>query len=206
MLGTVFAVLKHDMIRGVSMAFVDSLTVMLLGLGLSAIVLALYFLGKGSNKKWTNDLIVPAFTLGFFNFISGFLMSFAWPLPGAYNMLFGDPLLMLGLIMMAGAYMLHKNININFLSIFGFFLGIYIAVGALGMVNFGLESGVYFLTAFPLYVFAALSGVFSPLIYAKARGAGRYGYYFMFVLLIITALFALLIGYSGLYEHLQSPP
>ena len=203
---SVFTVPKHDKIDGVAMAYIDPLTVMLLGLGLSTIVLALYFLGKGSNKKWTNDLLVPAFVLGFFDFISGFLMSFAWPLPGAYNMLFGDPLLMLGLIMMAGAYMLYKDMNINFLSIFGFFLGIYIAVGAIGMVSFRLESGVYLLTAFPLYVFAALSGVFSPLIYAKAKGAGRYGYYFMFVLLIITALLALFIGYSGLYEHLQSPP
>ncbi|MGC8478475.1 MAG: DUF981 family protein [Candidatus Micrarchaeia archaeon] len=188
------------------MAFVDPLTVMLLSLGLSSIFLALYLLAKGMNKKWISSLVPPIFVLGFFNFISGFMMSFMWPLPGAYNMLFGDPLLMLGLIMMAGAYMHTKNISINSLSIFGFFLGIYLAVEALGMAAFNLESGQYFLPAFSLYLFAALSGIFSPLVYANAKGSGRYAYYFLFALLIITAFLALFIGYAGIYSHLGSPP
>jgi putative membrane protein len=188
------------------MVYVDALAVMLLSLGLSSLLIALYFLGRGLNKKWVSELTVPAFALGFFNFASGFLMSVTWPLPGAYNMLFGDPLLMLGIVMMAGAYMAWKNINLNILSIFGFFIGIYIAVGALAMVNFGLESGVHFLPSFGLYVFAALSGIFSPLMYAKAKGAGKYGYLLLFVLLLITAFLAFLIGYTGLYGHLQSPP
>ena len=188
------------------MVFVDALTVMLLSLGLSTLLIALYFLGRGLNKKWVSDLTVPVFALGFFNFVGGFLMSMTWPLPGAYNMLFGDPLLMLGIIMMAGAYMVSRNISLKILSIFGFFLGLYIAVGAAGMMAFNLESGAHLLTAFPLFVFAALSGIFSPLIYLGNKGSGKYAYYFLFALLIITAFFAFLIGYLGLYEHLQAPP
>ncbi|MEM3227351.1 MAG: DUF981 family protein [Candidatus Micrarchaeaceae archaeon] len=188
------------------MVYVDPLTVMLLSLGLSSLFLALYLLGKGMSKKWINSLVAPIFTLGFFNFVSGFLMSFLWPLPGAYNMLFGDPLLFLGLIMMVGTYMHSKNISINSLSIIGFFLGIYLAVEAAGMSTFNLESGVHFLPAFGLYVFAALAGIFSPLVYANPKGSGRYGYYFLFALLIITAFLAFLIGYTGIYAHLGSPP
>ncbi len=188
------------------MVYVDSLTVMLLSLGLSSLFLALYLLGKGMNKKWISSIVPPIFALGFFDFISGFLMSFMWPLPGAYNMLFGDPILVLGLIMMVGAYMHIKNISINSLSIFGFFLGIYLAVEAAGMVAFNLESGQYFLPAFSLYIFAALSGIFSPLVYANAKGSGRYAYYFLFVLLLITAFLAFFIGYAGIFSHLGSPP
>ena len=51
-------------------------------------------------------------------------MSFKWPLHPVYNMLFGDPLLFLGLLMVMGGYMLYKNMNLKVLSIFGFFLGI----------------------------------------------------------------------------------
>jgi len=188
------------------MAFVDPLTVMLLSLGLSALFVALYLLGKGMNKKWVSSLVVPIFVLGLFNFVSGFMMSFMWPLPGAYNMLFGDPLLFFGLIMMAGAYMHSRNISVNSLSLFGLFLGIYLAVEAAGMYAFNLESGQYFLPAFSLYVFAALSGIFSPLVFANTKGSGRYAYYFLFILLLITALLALFIGYAGIYGHLQSPP
>ncbi|MEM3820165.1 MAG: DUF981 family protein [Candidatus Micrarchaeaceae archaeon] len=196
------------------MVFVDSLTVMLLSLGLSSLVLALYFLGKAANKKWLAELVVPGFALGFFDFISGFVMSFQWPLPGAYNMLFGDPLLMLGLIMMAGAYMLHKNMNPRVLSLFGFFLGIYMAVELAGMIAFKLEGPVsfalsssnHFVTAFGLYLFATLSALFSPIVFMDAKGDGRYAYYLLFILLIIVAFMAFFIGYGGIYEHLGSPP
>ncbi|MEM0086931.1 MAG: DUF981 family protein [Candidatus Micrarchaeaceae archaeon] len=196
------------------MVYVDSLAVMLLSLGLSSLVIALYFIGKAANKKWLGELVVPAFALGLFDFLSGFVMSFQWPLPGSYNMLFGDPILMLGLIMMAGAYMLHKNTNPRILSIFGFFLGIYIAVELAGIIAFNLEGPVsfafspsnHFVTAFGLYLFAALSALFSPIAFADPKGSGKYAYYLLAILLIITALIALFIGYGGIFDHLGSPP
>jgi len=196
------------------MVFVDSLTVMLLGLGLSSLLIALYFLGKPTNRKWLGELVVPAFIIGLFDFMSGFIMSFEWPLPGAYNMLFGDPMLMLGIIMMAGAYMLYKNMNPRILSLFGFFLGIYLAVETAGMIAFQLEGPIsfsltatnHFVTAFGLYLFASLSALLSPIVFMNAKGNGRYAYYLMFVLLILTAFMAFFIGYGGIYEHLASPP
>ena len=188
------------------MTFVDPLSVMLLAAGASTLLLAIYAFMAARNKKGLNTLAVPAFVFGLFNFVSGFYMSFAWPMPGAFNMLFGDAQLFLGLLMIMGGYMLYKNIDLKVLTIFGFFFGIYLAVQAAGMASFGLETGSHFLPAFGLYVFAALSALFSPLAYVKGKSSMRYAYYFLFALLIITTLLLLFLGYTSIYEHLGSPP
>ncbi len=188
------------------MAFVDSLTVMLLLTGFSALTLALYVFLAARGKKDFNVLIAPAFIFGIFDAVSGFVMSFTWPLPGAYNMLFGDPLLALGLLMIAGAYMLYKRMDVRILSIFAVFLGVYIAIGAASMSTFNLESGSHFLSSFGFYVVSASAALFSPLVYANVKRKGKYAYYFLFALLILSAFAAFFIGYTGLYSHLQSPP
>ena len=184
--------------------FIDPLTVMLLSLGMSALLLALYYFKVGSGKKDISSLVVPAFILGLFNAVSGFLMSFTWPLPGSYNMLFGDPLLVLGLLMIAGSYMISKGMDVKVLSLLGFLLGIYLIVGMIGITQFNLESGNDWLTATGLYGFSMLAAIFSPILYLKPKGSGKYAYYFEVFLLVVVMLFALLIGYMGLDEHLGS--
>ncbi|OJI06984.1 MAG: hypothetical protein BK997_03945 [Candidatus Micrarchaeum sp. ARMAN-1] len=187
--------------------FVDSLAIMLLALGSSASLLAMYFLYAVRQKKTINNLAIPIIGFGLFDFASGFLMSFTWPLPPAYNMLFGDPLLFLGLLMVMGGYMLYKNMNLKVLSIFGFFLGIYIFVEAVAILNFKLETGVDLLSSMGLYVFSGLSAILSPLVYLDPKSNnGKYAYYLLAVLLIIAAFAALFIGYAGIYGHLFSPP
>ena len=182
--------------------FIDPLTVMLLSLGMSALLLALYYFRVGSGKKDISSLVVPAFILGLFNAVSGFLMSFTWPLPGSYNMLFGDPLLVLGLLMIAGSYMISKGMDVKALSLLGFLLGIYLLVGMIGITRFNMETGNDWLTATGLYAFSMLAAIFSPILYLKPKGSNRYAYYFEVFLLVVVMLLALLIGYMGFYEHL----
>ncbi len=188
------------------MAFVDSLAVMLLITGFSAIILALFVYFSVRGKRDMSMLVIPGFIFGLFDLVSGFIMSFTWPLPGAYNMLFGDPILALGLLLVAGSYMIYKKMDVRVLSIFAFFLGIYIAMSAAGMANFNLESGSHFLASFGFYVAASLSALFSPVVYLNAKGSGKYAYYLLFILLIITAFAALFLGYTSIYQHLQAPP
>ncbi len=188
------------------MAFIDSLAVMLLLTGLSALVLAFYVFLSLKGKKDLSVLVVPTFIFGIFDAVSGFVMSFTWPLPGAYNMLFGDPLLVLGLILIAGAFMIYKKMDVRILSIFAVFLGIYIAISAAAMYNFHLERGIDLISALGFYIAAALSAIFSPLVYINAKSSGKYAYWFLFALLIVTAFAALFIGYNAIYSHLQLPP
>ena len=184
------------------MAFVDPLTIMLVAVASSASLIAIYLIGQALGKRNAEELAIPGFFIGIFDFLSGFFMSFSWPLPDAYKMLFGDPMLFLGIIMMAGSYMLYKKINPRYLSLFGFFLGIYLLVETYGIAALNLEKGNYFLPAFSFFLFSALAALFSPLVYTK----NKYAYYFLAALLIIAAFLALFIGSAGIYGHLASPP
>ena len=190
------------------MAFVDPLTIMLVAVAASAGLIALYFYRLAKGRRDFEDLAIAGFFTGLFDFISGFLISFTWPFPGnlsAYNMLFGDPMLFLGIIMLAGSVMLYKKINPKVVSIPAFILGLYLLVETYAIAALGLEKGVYFAPAFSFYLFSTLSAIFSPIAYLDAK-KHAYAYYFVVAMLIITALLALFIGCSGIYEHLASPP
>ncbi|WP_393972175.1 DUF981 family protein [Oxyplasma meridianum] len=64
--------------EGVKMTFVDPLAIMLIGLAIGTAIgsFYFYFAAKG-NKEQIQILIYPAIGIGFFDFISGFYMSFA---------------------------------------------------------------------------------------------------------------------------------
>ncbi len=186
------------------MAFVDSLAVMLLAVAMSATFIAYYLLGIVKGKKM-DSLAGPIFMLGIFDFLSGFYMSFFWPLPGAYNMLFGDPMLMLGIIMIAGGFSIYKNIDVRPISLIGFLLGIYLFAESYGMVAYHLETGADLVSALGFYLFAGLSGFFSPLIYLKQKDNKKV-YYFLAALLVLVVLAAMFIGIAAIIGHLSSPP
>ena len=192
--------------RVIYMVFVDSLAVMLLGVGVSSVLIAMYMIMVAMGKKQLSQIAVPAMVLGIFDAVSGFYISFAWPLPAAYNMLFGDPMLFLGLFMVMGGYMLYKNIDIKLLSIPGALFGIYMLVEMVAIFTLHLESGQDLLPSLGLYGFAGLSALLSPLVYSGVKGNGKYAYYLLALLLILTAFIALIIGYGAIYSHLASPP
>jgi len=191
------------------MVFIDPLCIMLVAVAASTGLIAIYLVKAARGSKNIADLAIPGITIGMFDFISGFFMSFAWPFPGAvsaYNMLFGDPMLFLGLIMVAGSYMLYKHINLNILSFFGFLLGIYLFIESYAIVALKLETGQNLLPAFGFYFLSALAAFLSPLIYLNPKKGGKSAYYFIAVLLVLVAFLAMFIGGIGIYGHLVSPP
>lgn len=65
-----------------SAEFIDSLAVMLLALGMTTAIGGMYFLFSAlGNEKRIEGLLMPAVGVGLFDFMSGFVMSFTWPLP-----------------------------------------------------------------------------------------------------------------------------
>ena len=63
--------------RVIYMVFVDSLAVMLLGVGVSSVLIAMYMIMVAMGKKQLSQIAVPAMVLGIFDAVSGFYMSFA---------------------------------------------------------------------------------------------------------------------------------
>lgn len=183
--------------------FIDSLAVMLIGLAMGLVIGAFYFFFKArGNEKQLESLIVPGFAVGFFNFVSGFIMSFTWPLPSGYNMLFGDPLLVFGLLMMASAYMLYRKMDLGLIPLLYSLLGIYVLVGAYAIVQYTLESGDNLITAMGLYISSGIGAVIAPIAYLKTTTAARSLYYVEWIILGVAAVFALVIGYIALDEHI----
>jgi putative membrane protein len=196
------------------MPFVDPLAVMLIGLAFGTAIGAFYFLfsARGMSEQ-VKALVYPAIGVGLFDFMSGFYMSMFWPFPSyvaSYNMLFGDPLVLFGLLLIIVAVLAYKdpkNNNLGIAPILIMMLGIYVLVGAYSIVQLKLESGQNLITAMGLYVFDGIGAVLAPLAYIKPNKAGGKSlYYLEFVILGIGTIFALVIGYMALNGHLAHPP
>ncbi len=185
-----------------SAEFIDPLAVMLLALGMTTAIGGMYFLFSAlGNEKKIEGLLMPAVGVGLFDFISGFLMSFTWPLPSSYNMLFGDPLLMAGILLTVSAFAYYKHYDISSVSILLFFLGIYVIIESVGIVHYHLESGDNLLAAMGLYIVDGIAAILSPIMYIDPK-KGKIPYMIEAAILIIGTLIALFIGYTAIYGHL----
>lgn len=184
--------------------FIDSLAIMLIGVGSGTFLGALYFLYSAMGKfEWIKEqLVIPAIGIGIFDFLSGYEISFTWPLPSSYNMLFGDPLLFFGILLVVGAVLTYKKMNPSSLSFLSVILGIYVIIGAYGIITYKLESGNDLIGAMGLYLADGIAALLAPILIIKPTGVGKALYYVEFVLLILGTLAALYMGYSALSEHL----
>lgn len=191
--------------------YVDPLAVMLIGLAMGTFLGAFYFYFKArGNEEQIKSLVIPGLAIGGFNFISGFYMSFAWPLNASYaysyNMLFGDPLLLFGLLTMVAMIMIYKNVHMGLVPLLFTLFGIYVLVEAYSIVQLKLESGNDMITAMGLYIFDGIGAILTPIAYLKPVGSKKYAYYTEWILLGLGTIFALVIGYLAINGHLASPP
>ena len=195
---------------GDKMTFVDPLAVMLIGLAMGTFLGAFYYYFKATgNEEQIRSLVVPALAIGFFDFISGFYMSFAWPMTSfgtPYNMLFGDPLLLFGLLLMVSAVMVYKNMHLGMVPMLFLLMGIYVLVGAYSIVELKLETGQDLITALGLYLFDGIGALLAPIAYIRPEGSRKSIYYVEWIILGIGTIFALVIGYMALNGHLAAPP
>lgn len=191
--------------------YVDPLAVMLIGLAMGTFLGAFYFYFKAKgNEEQIKSLVIPGLAIGGFNFISGFYMSFTWPMNASYaysyNMLFGDPLLLFGLLTMVAMIMIYKNVHMGLVPLLFTLFGIYVLVEAYSIVQLKLESGNDMISAMGLYIFDGIAAILTPIAYLKPVGSKKYAYYTEWILLGLGTIFALVIGYLAINGHLASPP
>lgn len=184
---------------------------MLIGLAMGTLLAAFYFFFSArGDKEQIKSLIVPAFIVGLFDTISGFYMSFAWPMTTygvAFNMLFGDPLLLFGLILIMSAVLIQKDMHLGLLPLLALILGVYVLVEAYSMVQLNLETGSHLVGALGLYLFDGVGAVLTPILYIKPTSAtGKMLYYIEWIILGIGTIFGLYLGYTAINGHLASPP
>lgn len=149
---------------------------------------------KQDNRSWS-----PVFAIvGFVAVITGFVMSFTWPLPYPYNIAFGELSVLFGFLYLAAAVSLVKSWNLMPICIYAFFAGLTAVVVGVRFIDLGLsQTPVFSGTGFML---TGLTGILMPLLLLyKDKKIIR----FLGALLPLSAAFIWAwIGYFAYWFHL----
>lgn len=147
-------------------------------------------------RRWA-----PVFILsGLIASITGFHMTFTWPLPSSFNMAFGELSIMFGLIFLAGGLAMAKNWDLMPVTIYAFFAGaaavvIGIRIIALGMTQNPILSGIGFITTGSGGIFAFLAWHYRHSKFLRTSGA---------FVMAVSALIWAFTGYMAYWKHMAS--
>ncbi len=182
------------------MAVINGLALSLFSITFVGLLL-LYFLAKmcmsmRSKQKNVQELLngvaLPLGILGSFITVSGLWGMLAWPLTGSYNILFYDPYVALGLLLIAFAIGVRYKIRLEYLGFWSLLAGIMTLAYGVNGYNLGMSSSPIVLLS--LYSFFGMAAVLAwPVTYLidRLQGRSRLGMGWS----VVLALFALaLIG------------
>ena len=101
--------------------FIDWLTLLLVNM-MVALVLHALFMFRWIEKD--PKMVIPGFLMtGAIALIAGFRMVFTWPLPGPYNIIYGELSVLLGAFLFMAGLALHFGWNLLTIGIYALFAG-----------------------------------------------------------------------------------
>jgi putative membrane protein len=118
--------------------FIDWLTLMLINMAAALTLFALYmaFYFEKNPKK-----MVPGFLLaGAIALITGFRMVFTWPLPGAYNIMYGEQTVLLGAFFFMAGLAINFGWELVSIGVYSAFAGAATILLGVRILNLGLTS------------------------------------------------------------------
>ena len=179
--------------------FVDYLTVMMVAVVAGAVVTIVYglmFLDAplADQRPWGWAFGIVGLLLG----VTGLHLVLTWPLPGAYNIVMGEPALYFGLVLLGTAFAIRAGESLMPLAVLAIFGGIANIFLSIAMLVHGLSRNP------PLWALAyaaiGLAAVLSPLVVHRVRTL-RWVPLVAGGLLAIGALIFALGGYGAYLEH-----
>ncbi|HEX2951562.1 MAG TPA: DUF981 domain-containing protein [Armatimonadota bacterium] len=181
--------------------YIDFLTLLLINMAAGFALLAGFVWGYRADvlpaKHW-----VPAFTvIGAIAFIFGTVLTITWPLPGSFNIAFGEMSVLLGVTFLGAALAIGKEWSLLPLAGYAVFAGmaamlIGIRILSLKMTQSPLLAGLGFLLSGSAGVLAL-----PTLLWFSRNRLFRYA---AVLVLAGTALIWALTGYLAYWDHLQS--
>ena len=118
--------------------FIDFLTLMLVNMAAALVIHAL-FMGKWIDKD--PKKAIPGFLLtGAIALITGFRMVFTWPLPGAYNIMYGEMTVLFGGFLFMAGLAVAFGWNLLTIGIYAFFAGAVAVLLGVRILNLNLTS------------------------------------------------------------------
>lgn len=179
--------------------FIDYLTIIMINLVAGTALLA-HYLYKGYEQEDQRPYAAGFGVVGLLGVVLGLVLTFTWPLPGSYNIAYGEATTLFGAVFLATGYALSQRWDLRPITIFAFFAGVYaVIVGvriiSLQMTKEPLLSGVGF-------VLAGLGGVLAYPVFGLLKN--KTFRLAAAVVLLITALLWAFTFYNSLWAHMES--
>ncbi len=204
------------------MVFVDELAFYLFSLAFSSLILA-YFMSEMYFAYRKNDmdirsrlegLSMPIGLMGGYLLVTGVVSQFIWSLPGAYDILFFDPLVSFGLILAGLSLSIRYKTATRYIGFLALLFGVMTILYGVNAYLIGLsEAPLEVLILFVIFGGAAIMTYPATYImdrFPKSKRGMKLSYravlVTLWILLIAGGLLAFTIGGMALPGHLATPP
>jgi putative membrane protein len=180
--------------------FIDFLTLVMINLVAGTVLLA-YYLWKGLDVEDQKPYAAAFGLTGLLSLILGLRLSFTWPLPGSYNVGYGDATTLFGVVFLATAISLAKGWDLKPVALYSFFAGIDAVI--VGIRIWSLQLGKEPLIAAVGFILAGLGGVFAFPFFQWFRDNKIFRWIAILILLVTAAIWAVTF-YGALWDHMAN--
>lgn len=178
--------------------FIDYIPLMLINMAAGLFLLACFVIkwpDTSDQKIWFTGF----FMVGIIALISGLHMSWNWPLPGSYNIAFGEMSVLFGIIFMGAGFSLFYGLSLVPVVIYAFFAGVAAVIIGFRILDLKMTrepfiSGIGF-------ILTGLSGMLAPLYLRLWRN--KTSRFIAAVVIIFAAIIWLRAGYMAYWTHLS---
>lgn len=180
--------------------FIDYLSLVMINMVAGTVLLA-YYLWKGIDETDQRAYAAGFGGVGLVALITGLMISFTWPLPGSYNVGFGETTTLFGVVFLGTALALSQGWSLIPIAIYAFFAGVDAVIVGIRILSLGL-------TQEPLlsavgFVLAGLGGIFAAPFFMFFRNNRVFRMLAVLVLLATAVIWAVTF-YGALWGHLAS--
>lgn len=186
-----------SLVKELKLMFVNYIPLMLINMVAGLFILASYvYLGLDGTqqKRW-----IPGFGMtGAIALTTGLHMIFTWPVPGSFNIAFGEMSVLFGILFIGASLSLANEWDLLTVTIYAFFAGVAALVIGLRILNLGLTRQPI-LSAIG-FILSGLSGICAaPALYLRTNHTLRL---IGSIVLVAAALIWAFTGYMAYWGHL----
>ncbi|MBI5352799.1 MAG: DUF981 domain-containing protein [Chloroflexi bacterium] len=180
--------------------FIDYLTLIMINMVAGTFLLA-HYLWKGMDETDQRPYAAAFFGVGLVALVTGLHLSFTWPMPGSYNIGYGETTTLFGVVFLITSIALWQGWDLRPVTIYAFFAGIDAVVVGFRIISLQL-------TKEPLlsavgFILAGLGGVGSAPFFMWFRNNKTVRMVGV-VLLVATGLLWAFTFYGSLWGHMES--
>jgi putative membrane protein len=204
------------------MVFVDNLAYGLFSISFASFlllytVISMYLVYRRGGRNYSDYLrsaSIPLLLIGIYMVLQGLWGQFTWPLPGSYNVLFYDPMVSFGLLLIGFFAAVKYKVRLEYVGFFGLLVGLLVIVYGIQGYQIGLtQAPLAMLAMFILYGLSGLVAYPVALIADRLPGhkkqvwIGWYVFLGLFCLLMLLAgLLSAGAGFQAVAQHLITAP